>query len=91
VVQTLEPVWVDGDPIRLEQILANLVVNAAKFTPLPGTIRVGVRREGPEPNSGDHNRRHNTGQHQAQRITHRYSFHIRRLHTRNAASLRTMS
>jgi signal transduction histidine kinase len=48
VVQNLEPVWVDGDPIRLEQILANLVVNAAKFTPLPGTIRVSVRRENGE-------------------------------------------
>ena len=48
VMQSLEPAWVDGDPIRLEQILANLVVNAAKFTPLPGTIRVSVRREGGE-------------------------------------------
>jgi hypothetical protein len=50
-----------------------------------------VRREGPEPNSGDQNRRHNTGQHQAQRITHRYSFQIRGVHTRNGALLRTMS
>ena len=45
LMQTLEPVWVDGDPIRIEQILSNLVINAAKYTPLPGTIRVSVRRE----------------------------------------------
>ena len=53
--------------------------------------RVGVRRGGPEPNAGDHNRRHYTGQHQAQRITHRYSFHILGVHTRNGALLPTMS
>jgi signal transduction histidine kinase/ActR/RegA family two-component response regulator len=46
VVQRLETVWVDADPIRLEQILANLVVNATKYTPSGGTIRVSVRREG---------------------------------------------
>ena len=39
--------------------------------------RVGPRRRGPEPHSGDDNRRDNTGQHQAQRITHRYSFQKR--------------
>jgi signal transduction histidine kinase len=45
LVQEVQPVWVDGDPIRIEQILSNLVINAAKYTPLPGTIRVSVRRE----------------------------------------------
>src|SRR4029077_5719093 len=45
IVQQVEPVWVDGDPIRIEQILSNLVINAAKYTPLPGTIGVSVRRE----------------------------------------------
>jgi signal transduction histidine kinase/ActR/RegA family two-component response regulator len=46
VVQRLESAWVDADPIRLEQILSNLVVNATKYTPAGGTIRVSVRREG---------------------------------------------
>jgi signal transduction histidine kinase len=45
LLQNLEPVWVDGDPIRIEQILSNLVINAAKYTPLPGSIRVSLRKE----------------------------------------------
>jgi signal transduction histidine kinase/ActR/RegA family two-component response regulator len=46
LVQQLEPAWVDADPLRLEQIVANLVVNATKYTPEGGTIRVSVRQEG---------------------------------------------
>ena len=45
VVLEAEPCWVDADPTRLEQIIANLVVNAVKYTPEGGAIRVGVRRE----------------------------------------------
>jgi signal transduction histidine kinase len=48
LIHTLEPVWVEGDPIRVEQILSNLVINAAKYTPLPGTIRVSLRKENGE-------------------------------------------
>jgi PAS domain S-box-containing protein len=43
-----EPVWVDADPTRIEQIAMNLLSNAAKFTPTGGTIRVEVRRENDE-------------------------------------------
>ena len=32
------PVWLDGDPVRLAQILSNLLNNAAKYTPLGGRI-----------------------------------------------------
>jgi CheY-like chemotaxis protein len=38
--------WVSGDETRIEQIVTNLVDNAAKYTPEGGTIRVRVRPEG---------------------------------------------
>jgi signal transduction histidine kinase/ActR/RegA family two-component response regulator len=44
----LASVWVHADATRLEQIVANLVGNAAKFTPAAGSIRVSVRRAGEE-------------------------------------------
>jgi PAS domain S-box-containing protein len=37
---------VDGDPTRLAQVLQNLLVNAAKYTPDGGEIRVQTRRDG---------------------------------------------
>lgn len=41
-----EPVWVDGDPIRLTQIFVNLLNNAAKYTDPGGKIAASVRIEG---------------------------------------------
>jgi two-component system CheB/CheR fusion protein len=41
-----EPLWVDGDPVRLAQILANLLNNAAKYTPHGGRIGVAATRIG---------------------------------------------
>ncbi len=40
--EPVEPVWVEADPTRLEQIINNLLVNAFKFTPLGGLVAVTV-------------------------------------------------
>lgn len=40
-----EPLMTSGDPVRLEQIFGNLMVNAVKFTPEGGTIIVETRRD----------------------------------------------
>lgn len=40
-----EPVGVDGDAVRLEQVFANIVTNAVKYTPPGGVIRVSVRSD----------------------------------------------
>ncbi|MEW5918706.1 MAG: ATP-binding protein, partial [Gemmatimonadota bacterium] len=39
-----EPVWIDGDPVRLAQILANLLNNAAKYTNSGGKISVTAHK-----------------------------------------------
>jgi two-component system CheB/CheR fusion protein len=43
-----EPLWVDGDPARLQQIQANLLSNAAKYTPSGGQVLLHAAREGGE-------------------------------------------
>ncbi len=41
-----QPLTIDGDPLRLEQVIGNLLGNAAKYTPEGGLIRVSLAREG---------------------------------------------
>ncbi|MDB5812492.1 MAG: integral rane sensor hybrid histidine kinase, partial [Betaproteobacteria bacterium] len=41
-----EPVLVEADATRLDQIISNLLVNAFKYTPEKGSVAVEVRREG---------------------------------------------
>jgi len=43
-----EPLKVDGDPVRLVQVVENLLSNAAHYTPDGGEIVVTARREGDE-------------------------------------------
>ena len=38
------PLWVNGDSVRLAQILSNLLNNAARYTPPSGRIRVTARQ-----------------------------------------------
>ncbi len=46
VVLPPDPVWIDADRIRLSQALANLLNNAAKYTPPGGKIRLTAERRG---------------------------------------------
>jgi CheY-like chemotaxis protein len=41
-----EPLLLDADPVRLTQVLGNLLTNAAKYTEPPGRIWVSAAREG---------------------------------------------
>lgn len=46
VADTLPPMV--ADPERLRQVVTNLTVNAAKYSPIPGSITVRVRERDPE-------------------------------------------
>lgn len=44
----IRPIWVEADPARLEQIVVNLLNNAAKYTEAGGLIRMSVQQDGSE-------------------------------------------
>ena len=43
-----EPIWLRADATRLEQIIVNLLANAAKYTEEGGSISLSVERQGDE-------------------------------------------
>jgi PAS domain S-box-containing protein len=43
-----EPLWLDADPLRIAQVLGNLLTNAAKFTDVGGRIALKAVRDGAE-------------------------------------------
>lgn len=46
VVIPTTPIWVEADPARMEQVIVNLLNNAAKYTDTGGLIRLTVNQEG---------------------------------------------
>ena len=46
IASSLQPLEVEGDAVRLVQIVSNLLDNAAKYTPEHGRIRVTMGQEG---------------------------------------------
>jgi two-component system, sensor histidine kinase len=42
---SVDSVWVDGDAVRLDQVLTNILTNAVKYTPPGGWIRVALRAD----------------------------------------------
>jgi signal transduction histidine kinase len=42
------PVWLQADPVRLEAVFVNLLLNAAKYTNVGGDIRLGIERRAGE-------------------------------------------
>jgi len=45
VALVAEPAWAEIDVTRIEQVLTNLLVNAVKYTPASGAIRLGIGAE----------------------------------------------
>jgi len=46
ISQSMTPQWLEGDHVRLAQVLSNLLNNAAKYTGEGGKIMLSVMREG---------------------------------------------
>ncbi len=43
-----DPIWIQADPTRMEQVVVNILNNAAKYTDEGGTIRLNIHQEGHE-------------------------------------------
>jgi signal transduction histidine kinase/CheY-like chemotaxis protein len=43
----VQPIWIKGDAVRIEQVVSNLVGNAVKYTAPGGHIRVSLTADGP--------------------------------------------
>jgi CheY-like chemotaxis protein len=48
VALSTAPIWVEADPVRIEQVIVNLLNNAAKYTETGGLVRLTVNQEAGE-------------------------------------------
>lgn len=46
VVVPSNPIFIDGDPVRITQVISNLLANACKFTPAGGRVTLAAQTEG---------------------------------------------
>ena len=53
VTVAAQPAPIVTDPVRVQQILSNLISNAIKYTPSGGKIRVSIVRGGPHQERGE--------------------------------------
>jgi PAS domain S-box-containing protein len=49
---SVAPIWITADATRIEQVVGNLLGNAAKFTPRGGRVEVVLEMEGPNAKLG---------------------------------------
>ena len=46
VVQPTRPIKIHADPVRITQIIENLITNASKYTPAGGALRIEIETDG---------------------------------------------
>jgi signal transduction histidine kinase/ActR/RegA family two-component response regulator len=46
IAVNLAPCWINGDAVRIEQIVANIIGNAVKYTPVGGKVTISLGVEG---------------------------------------------